>query len=65
MTRRPVRVQLRLWKSPDAPDRLAVVMHAGNGAVPLTAQEALAVADRLVDAAEQLMKQEAQIAAGS
>lgn len=61
MTRRPVRVRLRPWVIqgiPEGATRLSVVVHAGTAAIPLTAQQALAVADQLVDAAEKLIDKE-------
>lgn len=61
MTRRPARVLLRPWVvsgSPDGATRMSVVVHVGTAAVPMTAKEALAVADQLVDAAEKLIEQE-------
>jgi len=37
---------------------MSVVIHVGTATVPMTAKEALAVADQLVDATEKLIEQE-------
>ena len=61
MTRRPARVRLRPWIVPgrtDGATRMSVVIHVGTATVPMTAKEALAVADQLVDATEKLIEQE-------
>lgn len=55
MSNRKVRVRRYTWNEGSPSERTGILLRAAAGAALLTPQEALTVADQLVDAAERML----------